>query len=154
MVLRIKRESFRGHYYVVVRDKGRFKSRRKWNQKFTIRKASHKFRRDNTLTKDLAKRKLKSRPDLTEIVDSSKRPKIKKGIPFRVVATGLLKDGAVIGASSQARVWGNYNQAKDAAITNFWERVAQHFNQEYDADTGFQFENKVKSVKFTTIKVI
>ena len=152
---KISRVSIKNKWYVVIRnDRGQFIDRRKWSRKFNLHVAASKFRRDNALKENISKRKLISRPEFTEITDTSKKPKIKKDLPFRVVVTGLLKDGTVISASSQARRWESFHDARESAETNFWERVAQHFNQDYDAETGQAFDNQIKSMDSITIMVV
>ena len=154
MALRIKIETVRGRYFLLLRDKGRIRARRRWNQKFTLRKGASLWRKNKTLDINISKRKLVTRPEFTEVTDFNKRPKIRENIPFRVIITGILKDGTVISASSQSRLWGSFDEAKEAALINFYERVAQHFNQEYEADEGLKFQDEIRSIKMRSVAIV
>ena len=152
-MVEIKREKRKGKFTAVAREKGKIIASKKLTKDFTITKARRIFKHNKTFTEGLSKRKLVSRPDFTETTDKRRNPRIPKKIPFRVVVSGLLKDGTIIAASSMAKLWDNFEEAKAEAEKSFLERLAFEMGDDYDADEGMKSIREVKSIRTEVIIV-
>lgn len=149
----IRRESIRGKFFIVARDGKRVLAKKPWSKDFTVSKAKRIFRQNNTFTEGLTKRKLISRPSFEEVTDRRKKPSIPRKIPYRVVISGRLKDGTVIRASSMAKLWDNFNEAKEEADKSFLELLSAEISDMYDADEGLKHINEVVSLRSEIIFV-
>ena len=145
MAISIKRENFKGKYYIVVRDKGRFAARRRWNQKFNKRKAAGIWKVNKTLLKKVSKRTMTKKDRITgkpfiETVDTRTRQETKKPAkkyPFRITFK-ITINGKTIKGSSSARFWNRVSQAEDQAMENLLANLSYQLFGETDINEAEQ----------------
>ena len=148
----IKRLRFKNKYFVVVKEKGKIVSQRQWSNKdFTLKDATKKFKRSNTLREDVTKR-LKHL-DLKEVplnqVRDRKGQQVSVTYKLSFVPRGrrYRKTIKVTGNSMQFFRRSELNGAREEAEENARLRVAKEFGLPYDEGNAEKVFARVSNVE-------
>lgn len=136
MKVSIKRENWKGKYWVVARIDGKISSRVKYSKSVSLKSLKSLFKKNRSLDKDIIKTKLSN---VTEVVDLRKNVRLnKKYKRFQAVTEGRGRNTGLIIARSQQYDIGEVS--KDEAIQesqeSFLERLSQRMGGDYDAEEG------------------
>ena len=155
---RIKRENWKGKYYVVVRKNGKIRAVSKYSSNNSMSYYKNIWSSNRTLNPDVIKTKLSN---VTEVVDYRSKPKLKKGQKFQLITEGEGKTTGYIVARSLRYEKGNkinsreqngksIKKSKQQIINeseeSFFERVSENLSGKYDATEGrnLAFQDDVK----------
>lgn len=156
--VRIKRELWRGKYYAVAREHGRFKAIERYSRKRPIKKLKEIYRQNRTFSKNILKKHITSRITaekrgyyIDEIDDfKSKRP-LKKYKRFSVVIEAYAEGKYISATSSQYDIRPeNIETAKDEAYDNFYGKLYQIVVEDVgsgEVKDGELLYNSLKRVK-------
>ena len=138
---RIKRERWKNKYVVVVRERGKIATWKKYSKKEKIKTLKNRYKKNGSLIKDVKVTKLKN---VKEIVNLTSNPKIPTGVMYSYYFQGILKDGTKITARSLQHPKGYpVKKAMREAEESFYERLAQSQGLKYDEDEGIKIAPKV-----------
>jgi len=136
-MVQIKRISIRGKYFIEQRDsKGRVISRTRWNQTNNIEKARREAKKTGSIRKDTA---ITPFVNVNEVViRDGRKPRAGKYQAWvRIKGKGV----DITARSMQRDYTYPLRKAKSEARESAFERLADHFNLDYDAEVGKdQFE--------------
>ena len=158
----VKRELYRGKYYVVHREGKSVVERIRWSsklqdKKINVKEAKLNFKSNNSIYSDRKRASgdswrfvEESRfKETNDVMLKKKRPKINKrnGLPYQYVIEGGInkKDGKfiqVVASSQQHNAEYPVDEARQEALVSFYERAHFLFNGQregaYDADEGMK----------------
>jgi len=143
----IKREKFRGKYYVTLREDGKIVNRRAWSWRgFNNRAGNVQYKSTNSLYRSVERTHLSN---VTETVDFRRTP---KGVSLAKKPRGSFQyfvravvQGETVVARSMIHS-GDYlkKYAVEEAYNNFYRRVAQLYGRGYDEDVGEELMTNFK----------
>jgi len=145
MVVTIKRENWKGKYRVVARDKGRIVTHAKFTVKQNTNFYKKVFKRNNTFVKSrtVTRERL---TNVTEVVQTGNVSKPKSRYQYFVEARVGRKEKISARSKNHDKSFPLKN-AKEEATESFWERVAQRFGGQYDAEEGQKFKARITNIK-------
>jgi len=156
----IKRENWKGRYRIVARDRGRLASHRKWGtfyekiddrkekMFFSIRAARILYKANKTFNIGVFKETWSS-TGTREYVDLREKPRKPYGRAEKVqyVVKGILPDGKIITArSEQHDLSFPKSEMKEEAYNNFYRRLADSQNLNYDIAEGKDVFDKIGNI--------
>jgi len=133
MPLQIKREKFRNKYYMVARENGKVKARRKWGKKFSKESAVKFYSAQKSFEDDKFITKL---TNFYEVDDYSRRTPLKKMKKYMYVIKGIYGNKTIYAVSNQHSYSYPVSEARKEAWENFYYRFAESTIDLYDLDKG------------------
>lgn len=153
MSIKIKREKFRGKFYVVARDNGKILDRKLYSKDFTVKKAKNIFRSNRTFERHIDRNRLTSSKwakqrgyYIDEISDFETGKQNKHYEQYQYVVKGRLQDGReVFGRSNKYDSDFPLEEAKAEARRRFFSNLSSALSEDiYDEDKGIGLAVQLK----------
>lgn len=147
-MITIKRETFRGRYFVVARDpptrkglKGKVQDRKKWGKNFQLPQARILFKKSMSFSKGVSVQKLAK---VKEVSDFRKDFRIPAKQVYQFVVEAVIKGEKITARSRKHERSFPVSLARKEALESFHERVAQKLGFDYEARLGISALEKMR----------
>lgn len=159
--IEIKRESYYRKYYIVIRENGKVRERRRYEKGFNLPLAKKYFSSNGTLYEKIIRKRLTSKKwakkrgfYIDEISDYETGELNKKQINYQGVVEGELHNGKIIAGRSRKH---DISYPKETALAeareNFHLRLSEILSEEiYDEDKGSAYARELMEDDKITIR--
>lgn len=143
MVVTVRRENFKGKYFIIHRDRGKIVGRRRWSPKtFNLFTALSIISKRGTIVEN-ERRVVKPLVNVQEIILSSKKPRAVSSQKFQYFIIAASLDGNRVESRSKSIFKGSsIAQARSQALRTLQKAIALQETGDSDQIAGEQFLKK------------
>ena len=138
----IKRENWKGKYWVIDRVRGRIINKKKWGSKFTLIDAKRQYKQTKSFDKNIIKTQLYAVRETTDYRKGARRPTGKS----QYVITASTKDGKTISARSYSKF------SEESSKKEIIEEARERFFSNYAEASGVGYDKELGEEEFNEDK--